>query len=51
MIAIATALQTFIHPGIFFPFLCRRKEKKGKNNSDIASDEGMSEDSAGKPAV
>jgi hypothetical protein len=52
MIAIATALQTFVHPGIFFPFLCRRKEKnEKKNNSDVASHGGTSEDSVGKSAV
>lgn len=50
MIAIATALQTFVHPGIFFPFLCRRKEKNEKN-SDVASHEGTSEDSVQKSTV
>jgi len=50
MVAIATVLQTFVHPGIFFPFLCRRKEKKSKRDSDIESD-GPSSESVGKSVV
>lgn len=50
MVAIATVLQTFVHPGIFFPFLCRRKEKKEKS-SDNESHDGTSSDSVGKSVV
>ncbi|KAK5056764.1 hypothetical protein LTR84_012296 [Exophiala bonariae] len=52
MIGIATVLQTVVHPGIFFPFLCRSsKLRKSKNHSEIASGEAASEDSVEKSAV
>lgn len=49
--AIATVLQTVVHPGIFFPFLCRLKAKNSPNNSAVASHEATSEDSVEKSAV